>query len=786
MQRIHHKINCKYIKLMMVLFLTASLLLSGCGDSSQSSDRGNAFQSPDGQPADVAAEPRYYRITEKALLDPSIEFAQAPENQGKNYFSYMTDAAFADSVFANAPIELSLTDTFSADRRLVLLYNIVYVTDDSSEVSETDSYCLYVLDPPYEQWQCFVLSAADWAIHYADGSIFTPRLSRIAGAGDDGAYLSVSMGIVFYDWGGTCRLLEGIGTDAVFSDRRLYSAGGTLYAVFSGGISADSFTSYDENFNPVLSQNLENSLCGMFSSGSESLWYGFDEEQNLTVWDKPNGTALFSLGSMVSPQFEFLLTRSADGEFVLADVSGIWTGDGSMSLQKVLSFAENGYDLQELLVLSTNRDGSLSLVVRFEDILSLLTLEETDAADREEITLVSSDTASLEAVIAAFNRQNDEYRVVLVNPFDSEDIDTFCQQLQMEISAGRGPDLMDTWLIDMDGCIQNGYIAPLDDIIENPSEYWEVSLEGGKTNGGLYGLTYRFLLSSLFISESLAGGLDAWTLEQMMEAVQKSPAKALQMGLDSMGIVLQYGLADRDNTRFIDYNAGTSHLTEQPFLDFLEFAKKYGDNLYYADTNCEEAADYYQDGMLAALYLTMYQPQELLFASGCFQGKEVLIGMPAAQGRGIYMEPVQICLNSNSSSKAGAKEFLRYLMSTDGQLKFQKNDRIKIKAGFSCRRDVTEILLDEYQEKAKKNAEDGWLSTAGLWGISVEQTPLTAEQLEQFWALLESAKPEPSIPAELEAMVREELAPYFAGECSAEEAAGKLDNRVQNYLNEQK
>ena len=70
-------------------------------------------------------------------------------------------------------------------------------------------------------------------------------------------------------------------------------------------------------------------------------------------------------------------------------------------------------------------------------------------------------------------------RVVLVNPFDSGDINTFCQQMQLELSAGRGPDLMDAWTIDMEGCIQNGYIAPLDDIMENPSDYWEVSMERG-------------------------------------------------------------------------------------------------------------------------------------------------------------------------------------------------------------------------------------------------------------------------------------------------------------------
>lgn len=53
-------------------------------------------------------------------------------------------------------------------------------------------------------------------------------------------------------------------------------------------------------------------------------------------------------------------------------------------------------------------------------------------------------------------------------------------------------------------------------------------------------------------------------------------------------------------------------------------------------------------------------------------------------------------------------------------------------------------------------------------------------------ALFEDARPEPQIPSELADIIQEELAPFFAGDCSAEEAAGKLDNRVQLYLEERK
>lgn len=81
MQRVHHKISHGSIKLMFVLFLTVSFLLSGCGDSSQSSDQANAAQSLNGQMS--ASNARHYRITEKAIADPKTDFEQTPENQGK-------------------------------------------------------------------------------------------------------------------------------------------------------------------------------------------------------------------------------------------------------------------------------------------------------------------------------------------------------------------------------------------------------------------------------------------------------------------------------------------------------------------------------------------------------------------------------------------------------------------------------------------------------------------------------------------------------------------------------
>ena len=50
--------------------------------------------------------------------------------------------------------------------------------------------------------------------------------------------------------------------------------------------------------------------------------------------------------------------------------------------------------------------------------------------------------------------------------------------------------------------------------------------------------------------------------------------------------------------------------------------------------------------------------------------------------------------------------------------------------------------------------------------------------------MIDNALPGQYSVTPLEGIFREELAPYFEGQCSAETAAEKLNNRVQLYLDE--
>lgn len=768
----------------LAALMAAVLLLSGCGTPSSHTDAsspGSPSGAQPGGPGDGAdAGTVFYQPGEKMIPDPKADFENNPENRGKNFFTYRTDEDFKLSAYADAPPLLSPMDSFCADGKLYLLYTVCYAAQDGEPAADiTGSFCVAVLEPPYEQWEYFVLSAVGLL---SDPSIL-PVTASIAGASDGGLYLVLGGSDVgFLGFDGTNRPLEGITlqTGAAAGSFRLYPDGASLYALFPGGgeVVNGSFAIYDEQLNPSLEQNLENRIVGAIPQDAGYFWYGFDSSGYLTIWDKPNGKQLFQLGDMVGAGSDFLLTGNASGTFALADVSGVWTGDGSAPLQKTLSFADMGYVLQEVLSVSVSEDGKILLLAYLDGNLCLLDLKQTQEPDKQVITIVS-DYSPLENVVTAFNRQSKDCFVTLVNPYASGDIDTYREQLQLQISSGKGPDLIAGWLLDQDGCIRNGYLEPLDDCIVDASAYWPACLEN-QTDGRLFGITYSVLPSVKAVSESLAGNLESWNMEQLMELVENSPAESLQMEYDGLDIVLQYGLANRENPQFIDYSAGKSYLDGQLFTDFLEFAKKYGDDLYYSAEK-DEAAEYYRDGKIAVCDIDLYTPGHLLFASACFQGQETIIGMPVAQGSGVYLSSWKLCLNSSSKGKEYAKEFLRYLISEEGQRNlFPAESALTRAAGFSCRRDVTEMMLDAYQKSA---AAGDYRS--GFMGTHVDMEPLSEEQILQFWAVFEDAKPEWSCPSELTAIFCEELEPYFAGDLTAVQAAGNLHSRVQLYFDEQ-
>ncbi|MDE6674785.1 MAG: hypothetical protein K2K19_08240, partial [Acetatifactor sp.] len=164
-----------------------------------------------------------------------------------------------------------------------------------------------------------------------------------------------------------------------------------------------------------------------------------------------------------------------------------------------------------------------------------------------------------------------------------------------------------------------------------------------------------------------------------------------------------------------------------------------------------------------------------------------VLGYPREEGYGIYMDTRSVCINSQSEGKKGAMEFLRYLISDQAQTVYVNHDIMKdlhSAGGFLAATDaqfpVNRVTLENLMTKELgEKPDDQWIEEA------YRSSTYAGIQREQYTFLVENAQP-PLDLGGLTAIVQEELAPFFDGSRTAQEAARILDSRVQLYLDEKK
>ncbi len=638
--------------------------------------------------------------------------------------------------------------------------------------------CIQVLSSPYEQWES---QAYFYQEHYEDD--IRLRVTALAGVAEDGILVETSS---FTDEKPYLACLSGDGSLEVLmeipvdlTDSLWYLEGEQIQALSNGG---RTLTVFDRTGQQESTRNLTGRVMGFLENpqGGGQVWYGF-EEGELVLWEKPGGQAQTRVTDQINQFEDFGICYDASGELYLADGGGIWAYDGQTA-REVCSFLENDYALEELYGLGFQEDGGLFVLAKEDGEPCLLAAETADIADaagKQEITIVINNAdSSLEKLAARYSRQSGEYRVRIVPAMEEADPEDYRTRVQMEMAAGSGPDLLGDWTVNVSECVKQGYLEPLDGVAEDRNPFLESAFAAGEADGTLYGIPYYCYPYFMAVSDSLKD-TDSWTLEEMYEAVRNSTAEVLEAGADGVNIIMACGLHDEENKAFIDWEKGESHLTEEPFLRLMEFAKKYADQGRYPRS---EVGERLADGRIASVQIVLSDPGMLNRASGCFGGEEACIGYPRESGSGIYMETARLYLNSSAGNREGAMDFLRYLISEEGQRQYMEDSSKSGWQHLPVRRGLLQESLDRYQREVKDPPGQSW----GDDGIFFQWEKLDEGQVETFWRILDNAVPAVFRSDDIWTMVDEELQPYFNGERSAREAAAILHNRVQLYLDEQK
>lgn len=498
------------------------------------------------------------------------------------------------------------------------------------------------------------------------------------------------------------------------------------------------------------------------------LWYG-GARDSLRLWKDIDKSVSYESVSKVAP-YETQIACDQAGVLYYGDAQALWVQEEQP--RQILSFAQRGYLLEELCSLQVQEDGSLGGYVCMDGSLYRMRLirEEAGAASQQqEIVLDGGGDIFLEQIVTRFNLRYPQYHITFLE--SGEEL-----RIQTEIAVGQGPDLFTLSSFSGAEYARNGYIRDLEGIVEDSSLFLEAAMECGRFNGVTYGIPYGCSIKFPVFSEEIAGNRQSWTVEEMMQVIGESDAGILFWYFsepNAMAIVTEYGLYDNDNTDYIDWKKGESHLAEEPFIRLLEFAGEYGDTGEYGT---EEALAMLRSGRIAGAEISLWKLGMLDYAENFFPGRTSYIGYPNCSGEGgVYVRSQCIYVNRATEHMEGITEFFRFLLSEEAQ-------RLCAADGecyqLPVRLSTISYLAEQEQAKAEKPEEYGTGSLSWL------EDGLDEGQLETLQELLDRARPYKFYAMEIEDILYEELKPYFQGTRSVEETVTILDNRVQLYLDE--
>lgn len=391
--------------------------------------------------------------------------------------------------------------------------------------------------------------------------------------------------------------------------------------------------------------------------------------------------------------------------------------------------------------------------------------------------------------IIRFNKFNSEYEVQLTE-YSMEYGDEYLTHFNADIAAGKIPDvLLYTYNGDfpLESYAQKGMLLDFYELMDNDpdlsredfSDVFKVFERDGK----LYRIITSFVISTAAGKTSIVGEKQGLTLDRFIELIDEYPDDPFSG--DYCDSILR-SLVSCGGDNYIDYTSGKCNFESEEFIKLLEFCDKYP----HKPVSSPFDENGYQEQLYAMRTGTMPFSSVALFSFsdirrieyGQFCDQVTFIGYPGAGGNGSMIEPngARFCIFTNGSNTEGGWEFVKYFLSGSYQNKFVG------KLVFSVRRST----LEDQAEYAKKlvwdSEEKDYVEPyyIGDTGKKVIIGVNTDEDNQRVYDLISGAA-EGNYNDSVIDIVCEEAGAYFSGQKSAEEVAEVIQNRVQNYLNEQ-
>lgn len=372
--------------------------------------------------------------------------------------------------------------------------------------------------------------------------------------------------------------------------------------------------------------------------------------------------------------------------------------------------------------------------------------------------------------IVSFNKTNQNYYIT-VEEYGSGDPWAGRLQIQAAVTSGHGPDIVDLYgLENYISYAEKGYLEDLEPYLlkEDFSDdiLWQVQ-DLYRVEGKVCMLVPHFTVRGLAVNPEYAKGMESWNFETFKELAELARGEKLIVEGGTAGSIFVELFVGMQG-EFIDWKRKEAYFDTPQFVSFLELCKKYEGKSLVRNGVSYDSDEFVDMVLLMRLGLSNPMGYAELHA---YYGEDALpYGYPVADGQVLLVNnDVDACgILVSSGNKEGAWEFLRTLLVEDYQ-----EQMTGYRSAWSIRESCWYSMWNSYK------------SSTVLGFNNVMLDPPTDEDVELFADVILNGNLSANLMNyKIEEVVTEEAGAYFDGDISAEEAASRIQNRVQLMLEE--
>ena len=381
--------------------------------------------------------------------------------------------------------------------------------------------------------------------------------------------------------------------------------------------------------------------------------------------------------------------------------------------------------------------------------------------------------------IAEFNRTSKGYEIEVTDR--GTDLSNAVDKLNLEIISGTTPDIVDGFFLPVESYAEKGLLADYYDFIDNDPEmcredFLENIFKACEINGGLYENITSFSIHTLIDRKSIADEMQGRTSDDFIDLAERHPDKML-FNIQMYSHGLFDGFMRNGWQSFVDRESGKCDFNSERFIRILEFCSTFPDTFNYtmSDPNNEQS----EQVLFNTDHNQIHNFYSLRKLERIFGEPPAVVGFPDAEGNGAVIRANgSYIVFENSPVKEGVWEFLRTDYLDEQQNRIVTGDEYHTAGGsFPVRRSVLEFAIEEAKREVHQDYPGEYPDDFGT---------NTDEDNQKILDIINGAACRFQITENFvyDTIITEEAGTYFSGQKSAKETAEIIQNRVQNYLDE--